>query len=141
MVQLSVPSGIVWFSDRPKTKRKCPDFRHCLKAERFENRTIINCPKSEHVRILDVLCNLKATNAQSKSRILGVQLSTASKQKIVRIGNLIDKTSVAYVNSTFYFSVDGICKTQLVQNRDAWESELQTVFHVTLEKLCQPRPF
>ena len=47
VVLVSVPSGIVRFSDRPKTDCFCLNFRHMQKSELFENGTKVICPKSE----------------------------------------------------------------------------------------------
>ena len=51
---------IVRISDRtkhPKSELNRWDFSHRPITERFDNRTIMLCPKSEHIRILALYCN------------------------------------------------------------------------------------
>ena len=55
-LELFVPFVLsyVRISDAQKhliTKLFCPDFRQCLKTELFDNRRIIDAPKSERIRI------------------------------------------------------------------------------------------
>ena len=52
---------MVWILDAQyclKTECFHSDFKHCLKSELFDNRTIIDAPKSELIRISVLYCTI-----------------------------------------------------------------------------------
>ena len=101
----------------PKSECFCLDFRHCLKSELFDNRTIIDEPKSERVRILALYCT---KDVQTQSIKKGCNYPLLKTNLIL--------TSFGLFQCTIYNKGRSLIGSKGIKSELVWVSDTQLLF-------------